>query len=122
VFRPEFLNRVDDIIVFHPLGLEQLKAIVDIQVGLLKKNLAGKKIDIELTDAAKKVLVETGYDPAFGARPLKRTIQRAILNPLAMKILEGEFGEGDTVRVDALKGTSTLAFRKVETAKAEAAA
>jgi len=121
VFRPEFINRVDDIIIFHPLGMEQLKAIVDIQVGLLKKHLAERKIGIELTDAAKRVLVETGYDPAFGARPLKRTIQREILNPLAMKIIEGEFAEGDTVRVDAVKGTDKLAFRKAEHAKAEAA-
>ncbi len=121
VFRPEFINRVDDIIIFHPLGMEQLKAIVEIQVGLLQKHLAERKIAIELTDAAKRVLAETGFDPAFGARPLKRAIQRDILNPLAMKIIEGEFAEGDTVRVDTVKGTDALAFRKVEPAKAEAA-
>jgi len=113
-FRPEFLNRVDEIIVFHPLRREQLKKIVDIQVGLLKKNLQGQKLDIVLTDTAKEVLVDIGYDPAYGARPLKRTIQKEILNPLAMKILEGQFKEGDTVKVDVLQGTKTFAFRKVE--------
>jgi len=119
-FRPEFVNRVDDVIVFHPLGSDQLKAILDIQVGYLKRHLAGKKLDIELSDAAKETLVKIGYDPVFGARPLKRTIQREVLDPLAMKILEGEFGEGDTVRVDTVKGSDKLAFRKAEK-KAEAA-
>ncbi|MBI5189311.1 MAG: ATP-dependent chaperone ClpB [Nitrospirae bacterium] len=113
-FKPEFLNRVDDIIVFHPLDMRMLKKIVDIQLTRLKKNLAERKIDIQLSDAAKEVLVETGYNAAYGARPIKRAIQSEILNPLAMKILAGEFGDGDTVRVDALKGTKTLAFRKVE--------
>ncbi|MBI5696374.1 MAG: AAA family ATPase, partial [Nitrospirae bacterium] len=113
-FKPEFLNRVDDIIVFHQLDMRMLKKIVDIQLTRLKKNLAERKIDIQLSDAAKEVLVETGYNAAYGARPIKRAIQSEILNPLALKILAGEFGDGDTVRVDALKGTKTLAFRKVE--------
>jgi ATP-dependent Clp protease ATP-binding subunit ClpB len=108
-FRPEFLNRVDDIIVFHPLDVERLGEIVDIQLGLLKKHLAGKKLNINLTPAAKELLVTLGYDPAYGARPLKRTIQKEILNPLAMKMLEGKFREGDTVEVDIEDGR--LAFR-----------
>jgi ATP-dependent Clp protease ATP-binding subunit ClpB len=116
-FKPEFLNRVDDILVFHPLSMEQLKAVVEIQLGRLKKNLAQKKIDIQLTDAAKEIIVERGYNAAYGARPIKRTIMREILDPLAMKILAGEFREGDTVRVDAAKGTKELAFRKVAVAK-----
>jgi len=119
-FKPEFLNRVDDIIVFHTLTMVQLKAVVDIQLGRLKKNLAQRKIEIQLSDAAKEILVERGYNPAYGARPIKRTIQKEILDPLAMKILEGEFKEGDTVRVDAMKGSRELAFRKVEKAQAAA--
>ena len=115
-FRPEFLNRVDDIIVFHSLGEEQLMRVVDIQVGLLKKNLSQRKINIGLTDAAKELLVTLGYDPAYGARPLKRTIQREILNPLAMKILEGQFGEGDSVEVDVEDGR--LSFRRLIEAEA----
>jgi ATP-dependent Clp protease ATP-binding subunit ClpB len=104
-FRPEFLNRVDEIIIFHPLEIEQLKKIVEIQVGRLKKYLMDRKIDIRLTDSAKAYLAKEGYDPTYGARPLKRLIQKEILNPLAMKILAGEFREGDTVEVDAEKGT-----------------
>jgi ATP-dependent Clp protease ATP-binding subunit ClpB len=119
-FRPEFINRVDDVIVFHPLGTEQLKRILDIQVGYLKRHLSDKKLDLQLADAAKELLVRVGYDPVFGARPLKRTIQREILDPLAMKILEGEFTEGDIVLVDAVKGTDKLSFSKAEK-KAEAA-
>jgi len=115
-FRPEFLNRVDDIIVFHPLGEGELKAIVDIQLGLLKKHLAQRKIALELTDAAKGMLITVGYDPAYGARPLKRAIQREILNPLAMKILEGAFKEGDTALVDVEDGR--LVFRRQVEAEA----
>lgn len=103
-FRPEFLNRVDEIIIFHPLEIEQLKKIVEIQVARLKKYLMDRKIDIRLTDSAKAYLAKEGYDPTYGARPLKRLIQKEILNPLAMKILSGEFREGDTVEVDAEKG------------------
>ena len=109
-FRPEFLNRVDEIIIFHPLEIEQLKKIVEIQVGRLKKYLMDRKIDIRLTDSAKAYLAKEGYDPTYGARPLKRLIQKEILNPLAMKILAGEFREGDTVEIDAEKGT--LKFMK----------
>jgi ATP-dependent Clp protease ATP-binding subunit ClpB len=111
-FRPEFLNRVDDIIIFHPLGMEQLKTIVEIQLRRLKKRLADKKIEIELTDKAKEYLAKEGFDPVYGARPLKRIIQRDIQNPLALKLIDGTFKEGDKVRVDAEKGK--LVFEKVK--------
>jgi len=100
-FRPEFLNRVDDTIIFHPLDAEMLKRIVDIQVALVQKRLADRKIEIELTDAAKQLLAEEGFDLVYGARPLKRVIQRDVLNPLAAKILAGEVREGARVVVDA---------------------
>ena len=99
-FRPEFLNRVDDIIVFRPLGEEQIARIVDLQLNRLEKLLADRKLKIELTPAAKHYLAHEGYDAAFGARPLKRTIQRMVQNPLAMAVLEGRFVDGDTIRVD----------------------
>lgn len=99
-FRPEFLNRVDDIVIFHPLDADILKKIVDIQVGLVQKRLADKKIEIELTDAAKEFLAEEGFDLVYGARPLKRVIQRDVLNPLAAKILSGEVREGQKVVID----------------------
>jgi ATP-dependent Clp protease ATP-binding subunit ClpB len=100
-FRPEFLNRIDEIVFFHALGLEHMKAIIDIQVRGLLKRLADRKIQVELTDAAKSALVAEGYDPAYGARPLKRTLQRRILDPLAMQVLEGDVREGDRVLVEA---------------------
>ena len=96
-FSPEFLNRVDDIIIFRPLGMEQIEHIVDLQLERLEKLLAERKITLELTPEAKRVLAEEGYDPAFGARPLKRAIQRLIQNPLAMAVLEGRFNDGDTI-------------------------
>jgi ATP-dependent Clp protease ATP-binding subunit ClpB len=99
-FRPEFLNRVDEIIVFNPLTCEMLKSIVDIQVKRMKKYLEDKKIDIMLTVAAKEHIAVIGYDPVFGARPLKRAIQKEILNSLALKLLDGSVKEGDTVEVD----------------------
>ncbi|HEX7019035.1 MAG TPA: type VI secretion system ATPase TssH, partial [Gemmatimonadaceae bacterium] len=98
-FKPEFLNRVDDIIIFRPLGTQQIERIVDLQLARLRKLLADRKITIEVTPEAKRVLAEEGYDPAFGARPLKRAIQRMIQNPLAMAVLEGKFGDGDHVVV-----------------------
>jgi ATP-dependent Clp protease ATP-binding subunit ClpB len=109
-FRPEFLNRIDEIIFFHSLDREHLKQIIDIQIAGLVRRLEERKIHIELTDAAKDLLVREGYDPTFGARPLKRTIQRRVLDPLALRVLEGEFGEGDTVAVDA--GADGLTFEK----------
>jgi ATP-dependent Clp protease ATP-binding subunit ClpB len=109
-FRPEFINRVDEIIFFHALGLEHMKHIVDIQVRGLLKRLEDRKIHVELTDAAKAFIVSEGYDPTYGARPLKRTIQRRVLDPLAMRVLEGEFLEGDRVLVDV--GGDGLTFEK----------
>jgi ATP-dependent Clp protease ATP-binding subunit ClpB len=100
VFKPEFLNRVDDVIIFRPLGQEQIEKIVDLQLKRLEKLLADRKITILVTPEAKHVLAEEGYDPAFGARPLKRSIQRLIQNPLAMAVLDGRFNDGDTVVVD----------------------
>src|SRR5881296_751389 len=99
--RPEFLNRIDEIVIFTPLGREENERIVDIQLEHLRRRLAAKRIGLEVTDAAKAVLAREGYDPTFGARPLKRTIQRLIQDPLALKLLEHEFAEGDTVTVDA---------------------
>jgi ATP-dependent Clp protease ATP-binding subunit ClpB len=109
-FRPEFLNRIDEIIFFHALTREHLKRIIDIQIAGLVRRLEERKIHVELTDPAKELLVQEGYDPTYGARPLKRTIQRRVLDPLAMRVLEGEFGEGDTVAVAADAGE--LRFEK----------
>ena len=109
-FRPEFINRVDEIIFFHALALDDMKQIVDIQVRGLLKRLEDRKIHVELSDAAKAFIVSEGYDPTYGARPLKRTIQRRVLDPLAMRVLEGEFLEGDRVVVDV--GSDGLVFDK----------
>ncbi len=100
-FKPEFLNRVDDIIIFHPLGQEQIERIIDIQLERLEKLLGDRKITIEVTPEAKTVIAEEGYEPAFGARPLKRAIQRLIQNPLAMQVLEGRVSDGDHIVVTA---------------------
>jgi ATP-dependent Clp protease ATP-binding subunit ClpB len=99
-FRPEFINRIDEVIFFHALGLEHMKAIIDIQLRGLLKRLEERKIQVEVTDAAKGHLVTEGYDPTYGARPLKRAIQRRVLDPLALRVLEGEFREGDRAVVD----------------------
>jgi len=114
-FRPEFLNRIDDIIVFHPLTKEDLVKIVDIQLRRLNELLENRGFKLEVTDAAKEYLAEVGYDPDFGARPLKRAIQRELQDPLAVKILAGEFKEGDTIRVD--KGPDGLVFTTVAAAE-----
>jgi len=103
-FRPEFLNRVDEVIVFHRLSREQIKEIVDIQMRSLKGRLGDRHISLELTEAAKELLVSEGYDPTYGARPLKRTIQRRILDPVALKVLDGTFKDGDGIVVDASQG------------------
>jgi ATP-dependent Clp protease ATP-binding subunit ClpB len=103
-FRPEFLNRVDEVVSFQALTREQLAEIVDLQLGRLRERLAERRIELEVTDAAKELLAEEGWDPAYGARPLKRAIQRLVENPLALELLEGRFGEGDAVRVDAHDG------------------
>ncbi len=110
-FRPEFLNRIDEIIVFTPLSREQIGSIVEIQLGRLRNLLSERKIALELTPAAREQLAEEGYDPIYGARPLKRVIQQRLQNPLALKLLQGEFREGDTVLVDAGRG-GNFEFRK----------
>jgi len=112
-FRPEFLNRIDEIIFFHALGREHLKKIIDIQLAGLVKRLEDRKIHVQLTDKARDYLVQEGYDPTYGARPLKRTIQRQVLDPLALQVLEGNFLEGDTVSVDSVPG-GALSFTKQE--------
>jgi ATP-dependent Clp protease ATP-binding subunit ClpB len=109
-FRPEFINRVDDIVVFHPLGKAQLRSIVDIQLGYLRKRLADRDIQLELDNGARDILGEAGFDPVYGARPLKRAIQTQIENPLAQRILRGEFGPGVKIKVTGEGGT--LAFAK----------
>jgi ATP-dependent Clp protease ATP-binding subunit ClpB len=113
-FRPEFLNRVDDIIVFHPLAKEQLTKIVDVQLEHLRKRLAARGIKLVLDDKAKQLLADEGYDPQFGARPLKRVIQQRIENPLAGRILMGDFGEGDTIVVHADRARGAFTFEKVK--------
>ncbi|TMD39952.1 MAG: AAA family ATPase, partial [Chloroflexi bacterium] len=116
-FRPEFLNRIDDIIVFKPLTKDQLGAIVDIQLARLQKRLDERRIVLVVTETARKLLIERGWDPVYGARPLKRTIQRLLQDPLAMQLLEGKFSEGDVVEVDAKTGA--LVFTKAK-ARADA--
>ena len=112
-FRPEFLNRVDEIIVFRSLTQEQIGAIVDIQLRRLEKRLAERRVSLVVTDAARKLLAERGWDPVYGARPLKRAIQRLVQDPLAIQLLEGKFAEGDTIEVDAKAGELTFSRAKV---------
>jgi len=107
-FRPEFLNRVDEMLIFHTLSLAQIKAIVEIQLKRVEKRLAERKLGLEVTEQAKEFLAREGYDPVFGARPLRRAIQRVLQDPLARRLLEHEFTEGDTVRVDAARGELIL--------------
>ena len=103
-FRPEFLNRVDEILIFHTLSLAQIKQIVEIQLRRLQRRLAERKLGLNVTDKAKEFLAKEGYDPVFGARPLKRAIRRLLQDPLARRLLEREFAEGDTITVDAARG------------------
>jgi ATP-dependent Clp protease ATP-binding subunit ClpB len=119
-FRPEFLNRIDEIVVFEQLTREQLGEIVELQLARLRARLAERRIDVELTPAAKELLAEAGWDPAYGARPLKRALQRLVENPLAAALLEGRFGEGDTILVEARDGE--LAFERAAVAEPAAAA
>jgi ATP-dependent Clp protease ATP-binding subunit ClpB len=98
-FRPEFINRVDDVVVFHPLGREHIREIVDIQLSYLHKRLADREMTVVLTDAAKDKLATAGFDPVYGARPLRRAIQLQVENPLAQEILQGKFKPGDTITV-----------------------
>ncbi len=113
--RPEFLNRIDEIVIFRPLGREDLDHIVDIQLNHLRKRLADRRIGLDVTPATKALVAREGYDPTFGARPLKRTVQRLVQDPLALKLLEREFKDGDTVTVDA-EGDH-LVFRRSATAE-----
>jgi ATP-dependent Clp protease ATP-binding subunit ClpB len=107
-FRPEFLNRIDDVVVFHPLGEEQLTRIIDLRLAELTAMLAGRKITLSLTPAARKFIFRSGYDRAYGARPLKRAIQRLVQDPLAIKILDGTVRHGDHVTVDTTKQVLTF--------------
>jgi ATP-dependent Clp protease ATP-binding subunit ClpB len=118
-FRPEFLNRVDEVVTFDALTKEQLAEIVELQLARLRERLTERRIELEVTDAAKELLAEEGWDPAYGARPLKRAIQRLVENPLALELLEGRFAEGDVVRVDASDGE--LVFEKAAAAEPAAA-
>jgi ATP-dependent Clp protease ATP-binding subunit ClpB len=118
-FRPEFLNRIDEIVEFKALSREQLGEIVELQLERLRERLADRGLMLELTDDAKQAIGDAGWDPTYGARPLKRAIQRLLENPLALRLLEGDFGEGDTIRVDAQN--SDLVFVKAAAAEAAAA-
>ncbi|MDH5332752.1 MAG: AAA family ATPase, partial [Thermoleophilia bacterium] len=118
-FRPEFVNRVDEIVVFESLTREQLATIVELQLARLRARLEERKLELELTDGAKDLVAEAGWDPQFGARPLKRALQRLVENPLALELLEGRYAEGDVIRVHADRGE--LVFEKAETAEPAAA-
>jgi ATP-dependent Clp protease ATP-binding subunit ClpB len=120
LFRPEFLNRIDDIIIFRPLGKDQIDRIVDLQMQHVTKLLAERQITLHLTANAKALLFREGFDPAYGARPMKRAIQKLIQDPLAMRILDGEVHSGDVLRVDADAKSDEMQFTR-ETAKAGAA-
>ncbi len=115
-FKPEFLNRVDDVIIFRPLSAEDIEHIVDLQLARVEKLLADRKLTLEVTPAAKQLIVSDGYDPVYGARPLKRAIQRLLQNPLALAVLEGEYQEGERIRVDRAKDGNSLAFQRVSAA------
>jgi ATP-dependent Clp protease ATP-binding subunit ClpB len=118
-FRPEFLNRVDEVVEFHALTRDQIADIVELQLARLRQRLAERGLSLELTDDAKELIADAGWDPTYGARPLKRALQRLVENPLALRLLEGDFGEGDTVRVDARDGE--LVFEKAGSVAAAAA-
>ncbi len=115
--RPELLNRIDEVVVFHSLGREELARIVDIQLARLSKLLADKQLRLELTDRAKQAVGRAGYDPVYGARPLKRALQRMVLDPLAIKVLQGDFAPGDTIKVDAGASDEALTFAKVRASR-----
>jgi len=120
LFRPEFLNRVDDIVLFRPLGKEQIERIIELQMRRLTALLAERQVALKLTSAAKALLLREGYDPAYGARPMKRAIQRLIQDPLAMKILDGEVLPGDTVDVDADSKKGEMTFKREKASKGAA--
>jgi ATP-dependent Clp protease ATP-binding subunit ClpB len=112
-FRPEFLNRVDDVIIFRPLGREEIQHIVDLQIARFAKLVEDRKLKLKVSPAARGLIVAEGYDPVYGARPLKRAIQRLLQNPLALAVLEGAYGEGDTVGVDRAKEGAGLSFERI---------
>src|ERR1700742_814117 len=112
-FRPEFLTRIDEIVVFHALTEEELKQIVEIQLNRVRARLADRRITLEIGDEAKSHLVKVGYEPSFGARPLKRAIQREVETPLGRKILAGDVRDGDHVRVDVDRSANALTFSTV---------
>ena len=120
LFRPEFLNRIDDIVMFRPLGKDQIEHIIELQMRNVVKLLTERKITLKLTPAAKTLLFREGFDPAYGARPMKRAIQRLIQDPLALKLLDGEVHPGDTVFVDAEPRSEEMKFTR-DGAKAGAA-
>lgn len=111
-FKPEFLNRIDEVAIYHSLPLEEIKKIVDIQAAELVKRLAERHLQLEISDKAKEYLAHEGFDPAYGARPLKRTLQRNIQDPLALMLLDGKFQEGDTIRVDLSISGDGLVIKK----------
>jgi ATP-dependent Clp protease ATP-binding subunit ClpB len=115
-FRPELLNRIDEVIIFRPLGMEQITRIVDIQLRGLRERLAERHIALELTPAAKELLAQEGFDPVYGARPLRRAIQREIVQPLAIRLLRGDFRDGDTILVDVHDGQFTFARQEAQVA------
>jgi ATP-dependent Clp protease ATP-binding subunit ClpB len=121
-FRPEFINRIDDIVIFNPLGKQQLEKIVSLLLKGVENLLAERQITLELTAAAKELLLREGYDPAYGARPLRRTIQRLIQNPLALEILEGKVLPGDHVRADREGQKDAMRFERVPAKQPAAAA
>jgi ATP-dependent Clp protease ATP-binding subunit ClpB len=110
-FKPEFINRIDELVIFHGLGIEQIKAIVEIQIKKLQQRLLERKIQLNLTDKAKERIAKEGFDPTYGARPLKRVIQKEIQDKLALKLLEGKFKEGDTITVDLDSKKGELVFK-----------
>ncbi len=112
-FKPEFLNRVDDVIIFRPLSSEDIAHIVDLQIERVERLVAERKLRLEVTPGAKQLIVAEGYDPVYGARPLKRSIQRLLQNPLALAVLEAKFVEGDRIRVDRAKDGNSLTFQRV---------
>ena len=116
-FRPEFLNRIDEIIVFHELNEEQLRQVVDLLVKDLQSRLEERKLTIEISDKAKSWLAEVGYDPTYGARPLRRAIEQHVENPLASRLLHGEFKEGETILVDRSPDGLTFKAKKAKTKK-----
>jgi ATP-dependent Clp protease ATP-binding subunit ClpC len=111
-FRPEFLNRIDEVIIFSPLSLEEMESIVDLQMNEVRERLAEHDLSVELSEAARKWLARTGYDPAFGARPLRRAIQKFIESPLSIKLLQGEFAAGDLIQVDVDEKAESVVFHR----------